>query len=102
MTDHLQLFGAVVVDAGAAERLVHGKSSLLPVGITSVEGVFSRGDVVAVRNLQGVEIARGLANYASAEARLLCGKKASEFEALLGYTAGPEMLHKSNLVLTIN
>ena len=101
MADHLQLLGAVLVDAGAAERLVQGKSSLLPVGITAVEGEFSRGDVVAVRNGSGLEIARGLANYASFEARLLCGKKATEFEALLGYTAGPEMLHKNNLVLGV-
>ena len=47
----------------------------------------------------GVEIARGLANYSSAEARLLCRKPSSEFEALLGYAAEPEMLHRDNLVL---
>ena len=59
-----------------------------------------RGDVIAVRDKQGVEIARGLANYASAEARLMCRKPSSEIEALLGYVAEPEMLHRDNMVLT--
>jgi glutamate 5-kinase len=68
--------------------------------MTSVEGDFSRGDVIAVRSLQGVEVARGLANYSSAEARLICRKPSAEFERLLGYVAEPEMVHRDNLVLT--
>ncbi|MFM1979032.1 MAG: hypothetical protein RLZ68_297 [Pseudomonadota bacterium] len=100
MADHLQMRGAVVVDDGAAAKVrVEGKS-LLPIGMLSVEGDFSRGDVIAVRDSNGVEIARGLANYASGEARLLCRKPSSEFEKLLGYAAEPEMLHRDNLVLT--
>ena len=99
MVDHLQLRGAVVVDAGAAAKLQSEGKSLLPIGMTAVEGEFSRGDVIAVRDAQGQEIARGLANYASAEARLLCRKPSSEFERLLGYAAEPEMLHRDNLVL---
>jgi glutamate 5-kinase len=100
MADHLQLRGAVVVDAGAASKLRESGKSLLPIGMTAVEGDFSRGDVIAVRDTQGVEIGRGLANYAAAEARLLCRKPSSEFEALLGYTAEAEMVHRDNLVLT--
>lgn len=100
MADHLQLRGAVVVDAGAARKLLDEGKSLLPIGMTGVEGEFSRGEVIAVRDGQGSEIARGLANYASAEARLLCRKPSSEFEKLLGYTAEPEMVHRDNLVLT--
>ncbi len=100
MADHLQMRGAVVVDDGAASKVrIEGKS-LLPIGMLAVEGEFSRGDVIAVRDSSGVEIARGLANYASAEARLLCRKPSSEFEKLLGYAAEPEMLHRDNLVLT--
>ena len=99
MADHLQMAGSVSVDDGAASRLKEGKSSLLPIGMVGVEGEFARGDVIAVRDLQGNEIARGLANYASAEARLICRKPSAEFEALLGYTGEPEMLHKNNLVL---
>ena len=100
MADHLQLRGAVVVDAGAAEKLRDEGKSLLPIGMVLVEGEFSRGDVIAVRDPSGLEIARGLANYSSSEARLLCRKPSVEFEKLLGYAAEPEMLHRDNLVLT--
>ncbi len=100
MADHLQLRGAVTVDAGAALKLRQEGKSLLPIGMTAVQGDFSRGDVIAVRDTAGLEIARGLANYASAEARLLCRKPSSEFEAMLGYAAEPEMVHRDNLVLT--
>jgi glutamate 5-kinase len=100
MADHLQLRGAVVVDAGAADKLLREGKSLLAIGMTGVEGDFSRGDVIAIRDAQGLEIARGLANYACAEARLICRKPSSEFESLLGYTAEPEMVHRDNLILT--
>ena len=68
--------------------------------MVSVQGEFSRGEVIAVLSAAGEEIARGLANYASAEARLLCRKASSEFEALLGFVAEPEMLHRDNMVIT--
>ncbi len=100
MADHLQMRGAVIVDAGAAAKVRDEGKSLLPIGMVQVEGEFSRGDVIAVRDEAGQEIARGLANYASAEARLLCRKPSSEFERLLGYAAEPEMLHRDNLVLS--
>ncbi len=100
MADHLQLRGAVTVDQGAALKLRQDGKSLLPIGMTSVDGDFSRGDVIAVRDPSGNEIGRGLANYASAEARLLCRRPSGEFEALLGYAAEPEMVHRDNLVLT--
>ncbi|HRA15110.1 MAG TPA: glutamate 5-kinase, partial [Giesbergeria sp.] len=63
MADHLQLRGAVAVDAGAAAKLRGEGKSLLPIGMTAVDGDFSRGDVIAVRDPAGVEVARGLANY---------------------------------------
>ena len=100
MADHLQMRGAVVVDAGAAAKVRDEGKSLLPIGMVLVEGDFSRGDVIAVRDGAGLEIARGLANYSSSEARLLCRKPSGEFEKLLGYAAEPEMLHRDNLVLT--
>jgi glutamate 5-kinase len=100
MADHLQMRGAVTVDAGAAQKLRSEGKSLLPIGMVAVDGDFSRGDVIAVCDVKGVEIARGLANYSSTEARLLCRKASSEFEKLLGYAAEPEMLHRDNLVLT--
>jgi glutamate 5-kinase len=100
MADHLQLRGALVVDEGAAAKLRGEGKSLLPIGMTQVEGEFARGDVVAIRDGAGAEVARGLANYSSAEARLLCRKPSSDIDALLGYSAGPEMVHRDNLVLT--
>lgn len=100
IADHLQLRGSVTVDPGAVQQLRAGGKSLLPIGMTAVEGNFSRGDVIAVCDPQGLEVARGLANYASAEARLICRKPSSEFAKLLGYVSEPEMVHRDNLVLT--
>ena len=100
IADHLQMRGAIVVDAGAALKVVSEGKSLLPIGMQQVDGEFSRGDVIAVRDIGGNEIARGLANYASAEARLICKKPSSEIERILGYAAEPEMLHRDNLVIT--
>lgn len=99
MMDHLQLHGSVSIDAGAVRKLQGEGKSLLPVGIVAVEGDFSRGDVIAVRDMQGQEIARGLANYASSEARLLCKHASSEVEQLLGYRGEPEMVHRDNMVV---
>lgn len=99
MSDHLQMRGAVVVDDGAVGKIVGEGKSLLPIGMTGVDGDFSRGDVIAVRDGRGVEVARGLANYASSEARLLCRKSSADFERLLGYAAEPEMIHRDNMVL---
>jgi glutamate 5-kinase len=100
MADHLQMRGAVVIDAGAVIKVATEGKSLLPIGMTSVKGDFSRGDVIAILDDAGREIARGLANYASAEAKLLCRRPSAQFEQLLGYAAEPEMVHRTNLVLT--
>ena len=100
MADHLQLRGSVTVDAGAAHKVLTEGKSLLPIGMTGVAGDFSRGDVIAIKDEQGIEIARGLANYASAEARLLCRKPSNDYESLLGYSAEPEMVHRDNLILS--
>ena len=100
MADHLQLRGSISIDEGAVAKVRDEGKSLLPIGMVAVEGEFSRGEVIAIRDASGQEIARGLANYASAEARLLCRKPSTEFEALLGYVAEPEMVHRDNLVLS--
>ena len=100
MADHLQMRGAIAIDDGAANKLTREGKSLLPIGMHSVKGEFSRGDVIAICDLQGVELARGLANYASAECRLLCKKSSSEIEKSLGYVAESEIVHRDNLVLT--
>jgi glutamate 5-kinase len=99
MADHLQLRGAVTIDDGAVAKLRDDGKSLLPIGMTEVDGDFHRGDVIAVCDSRGREIARGLANYSSAEARLIARKPSSQIEALLGYANEPEMIHRDNLVL---
>jgi glutamate 5-kinase len=100
MADHLQLRGSVTIDGGAVSKLKGDGSSLLPIGMTGVDGDFSRGEVIAILDGQGQEVARGLANYAAAEARLLCRKPSSQMSELLGYAAEPEMVHRDNLVLS--
>ncbi len=99
MLDHLQLAGHVVVDAGAAAKLRDEGKSLLPVGVLSVHGEFARGDVIGVHDAAGTELARGLANYSAAEARLIARRPSQQFEALLGYSHEPELIHRTNLVL---
>ena len=99
MVDHLQLRGAVCVDDGAVRKLREEGKSLLPIGVHEVQGEFARGDVIAVRTLGGVEVARGLANYSSAEARLIARKASGQIESLLGYANEPELVHRTNLVL---
>ena len=101
MADHLQLRGSITVDKGAVDKVRKEGKSLLPIGMVAVEGEFSRGEVIAILDPQGLEIARGLANYASAEARLICRKPSGEIEANLGYIAEPEMVHRDNLVLSL-
>jgi len=99
MVDHLQLRGAVRVDAGAQKKLLDEGKSLLPIGVHTVHGEFARGDVIAVQTLEGVEIARGLANYSSTEARLISRKASSQIATLLGYVNESELIHRTNLVL---
>ena len=100
MLDHLQMRGAVLVDAGAVAKLRDEGKSLLPIGVHEVQGEFARGDVIAVCTLQGLELARGLANYSAAEARLIARKPSSQIERFLGYANEPELIHRTNLVLT--
>jgi glutamate 5-kinase len=99
LADHLQLHGGVVLDDGAVRALRDDGKSLLPVGVTSVVGEFERGEVVAVIDLNGREIARGLANYSASEARRIAGKPSSTIESELGYMDEPELIHRDNLVV---
>ena len=99
MVDHLKLRGAVVIDAGAVLKLREGGKSLLPIGMVEVQGDFHRGDVIAVLDPSGAAVARGLANYASSEARLIAKKPSTEFEKILGFSGEPEMIHRDNMVI---
>ena len=88
----------VVVDAGAVKALRDGRS-LLPAGISAVEGDFRRGDAISVRDADGREIARGLSAYNAADARQIAGQRSSEIEEILGYRGRDELIHRDDMVL---
>jgi glutamate 5-kinase len=90
--------GAVTVDQGAAKALGSGKS-LLPAGVTKVEGNFERGDAVVIRNGEGVEIGRGLTAYDHEEAKAIIGRKSGEIGEILGYFGRAELIHRDDMVL---
>jgi len=91
--------GRITVDTGAEEILRKGKSSLLPVGVVSVEGEFVRGDTISIQNDQGQEIALGLANYNVDSMRCIQGHQSGEIESILGFSYGNELVHHDNLVV---
>ena len=99
LADHLSVGGRIALDAGAARALCRDGKSLLPIGVTAVQGEFERGAVVVCLDPDGHEVARGLANYSAAETRLIMRRPSSEIEAVLGYIDGPELIHRNNLVL---
>jgi glutamate 5-kinase len=74
--------------------------SLLAVGVNGVEGEFRRGEMVVCVDEAGQEVARGLVNYASAEARRIMGRPSGEIADILGYVDEEELIHRDNLVLT--
>ena len=90
--------GSVIVDKGAAEALARGKS-LLPAGVTKIDGSFERGDAVVIRNSEGAELGRGLTAYDHEEARRIIGRKSSELPEILGYRSDPELIHRDDMVL---
>jgi glutamate 5-kinase len=91
--------GSLVVDAGAAQALQHEGGSLLPVGVTGVEGAFERGATVRIVDPQGREVARGVSNYSAGELAMVRGHHSDEIEERLGYNYGSEVVHRDNLVL---
>ncbi|MFL6711900.1 MAG: glutamate 5-kinase [Sulfurifustis sp.] len=99
LAGQLQVRGRISVDAGAARAIVVGGKSLLPIGVTAVDGEFRRGEIVACVDPQGREIARGLVNYDAAEARRIAGQASERIEGILGYVDEPELIHRDNLVL---
>lgn len=99
IANQLQPVGSIQLDAGASKVLLSGGASLLPVGVSAVDGEFTRGDLVACLDQNGLEIARGLVNYNSAETQLILGKTSGEIEAILGYVDEPELIHRDNLAV---
>ena len=98
MLSGLSTRGRIVVDDGAAEVLRNRNVSLLPAGVTRVDGEFVRGDIVAVIDTEMTEIAAGIANYGSADVDRIKGRQSGEVEGLLGHQYGDEVVHRSNMV----
>lgn len=99
LASHLQVRGRLILDEGAVKVLKHSGRSLLPVGVKSVWGHFTRGDVVSCEDENGVTIARGLVNYNIEDARKIIGKPSEHILSLLGYDGDHEIIHRDNLVL---
>jgi glutamate 5-kinase len=95
----LKPVGRVIVDEGARNVLQKNGKSLLPSGISGVEGRFERGACVRVCTPDGKEFARGLSDYSSAEISRLAGHNSSEIEQILGYRYADVIIHRDNLVV---
>jgi glutamate 5-kinase len=95
-----QVNGTVVVDEGAERALVKQGKSLLPSGITALQGDFEAGDLVQILSVKQAEIGRGLTNYNSVELGRIYGKKSGEIESILGFKEADEAIHRDNLVIT--
>jgi len=99
MAGQMRIRGTVTLDDGASKVLKQAGRSLLPVGITNVDGEFSRGELLSCIDQQGNEIARGLSNYSSDEARKLQGRSSDLINETLGYPGSDELIHRDNLVV---
>jgi glutamate 5-kinase len=99
LADHLQVAGKLVLDAGALDAILNKGSSLLPIGVKQVIGEFPRGAVIACINESGEDIAHGLTNYNSDEARIIAQHSSQEISKLLSYGGDKEIIHRDNLVL---
>ena len=99
IANQLQVVGKIHLDAGASNVLRSGGASLLPIGVSAVEGEFKRGDLVACVDQHNCEIARGLINYNSDETGMILGKSTGEIEPTLGYIDEPELINRDNLAI---
>lgn len=91
--------GTLVVDKGAEKALCTNGGSLLPIGIVSVQGHFSRGEVVSVQTLEGVDLAHGVARYNSEDLSLIMRHRSQDIQSILGYEHGSVAIHRDDLFL---
>ena len=89
--------GKIAVDAGAEKKLVEEGASLLPVGVTEASNDFDRGAIVQITTEQGQPLAIGITNYSQEEIEKLCGVHSAEIVDVLGYSYGPEVIHRDNM-----
>ena len=94
----LKVSGSLQLDDGAVAALAAGKS-LLPVGVSGVDGAFGRGDAVSLMDGQGTELGRGLAAYSSVEAQAIMGRRSADIEEILGYRGRSVLVHRDDMVL---
>ena len=99
LAGHERVAGRLKLDAGAAKVIREGGKSLLPVGVKTVDGRFTRGEIVSCLDPEGREVARGLVNYNSEEAGSIIGKASDKIESILGYVDEPELIHRDNMVV---
>ncbi|SFG88854.1 glutamate 5-kinase [Neptunomonas qingdaonensis] len=99
LAGHLQARGTLVLDAGAVLALTERGKSLLPAGVRSLTGRFTRGEMVLLTDEAGRVVARGLVNYGAEDARKIIGKPSSSISVTLGYVSEEELVHRDNLVL---
>lgn len=90
--------GEITVDEGATAAILERGSSLLPKGIKSVTGNFSRGEVIRICNLEGRDIAHGVSRYNSDALRRIAGHHSQEIDAILGYEYGPVAVHRDDMI----
>ena len=100
LAGQLQVKGKLILDAGAVKVLTSQGRSLLAVGVSGVEGKFTRGDLVSCVDSDGVEVARGLVNYNSDEANRIKGQSTEAISTILGYREDDELIHRDNLVIS--
>ena len=93
--------GRFVLDDGACQAIRQAGRSLLSIGITAVEGNFGQGDLVSLTDSAGLEIARGLSNYDSRDAKTIAGKRTEEIIEIFGDLPYAEVIHRDNLVVTV-
>jgi len=93
--------GWLTIDAGACSAVQKSGRSLLPIGVTHVHGSFNKGDVIALCAADGTEIARGLTNYASADASRILGLRTEQIAEVMGGVPYEEIVHRDNLVVII-
>jgi glutamate 5-kinase len=91
--------GRLIVDAGARRAVQHEGRSLLPIGVVRVAGTFGKGDVVTLLDVEGVEFARGLSNFSSADVERICGLHSEQVRETMGNSAYDEVVHRDNLVV---
>lgn len=95
----LSTCGELILDEGAVRVLTSEGKSLLPVGVKSVTGHFTRGEMVACVDGSGKEVARGFVNYGDQETAAIIGKPSQQIESQLGFVNEEELIHRDNLVL---